>query len=126
MAKGRWFRLGDLIPIGLCLAAAAALCVWCAREASGQVLRIQTPSQEQVLALDTDREETVFGKDGLTLTVVIEDGCAYVREADCPDQVCVHTGRLINAGDTAACLPAGVVLTVEGGDAADTPDAVAR
>lgn len=125
MAKGRWFRAGDVIPVIACLSAAVVLCLWCADKAQGQLLRVQTPTEEMVFPLDTDREDTVYGRDGLTLTVRIEDGCAYVWQADCPDQVCVHTGRLTHDGETAACLPAGVILTVEGGDDS-SPDAVAR
>lgn len=126
MMKGRWFRLGDLIPIGLVLAAAAMLCIWSARAAVGQKLCVTTPTEELVFSLAADRETVIVGDNGLSLTVVIEDGGACVRAADCPDQVCVHTGRLTKDGDTAACLPAGVMLTVTGGGDADTPDAVAR
>lgn len=36
---------------------------------------------------------------------------AIVR-SDCPDQVCVHMGRLVRSGDYSACLPNGFVLRV--------------
>lgn len=93
--------------------------------ASGQRLTVTTPEEELVFSLSTDRETVLVGNDGLALTVVIENGSAFVRTADCPDQVCVHTGRLSHSGDTAVCVPAGIVLRVEGGDAA-SPDAVAQ
>ncbi len=126
MTKGRWFCRGDLIPIALCLAAAIAVCVWCTCRAQGQELCVTTPTEERVYALTDHREETIVGNNGLKLTLVIEDGAAYVHQADCPDQVCVHTGRLTRSGDSAACLPAGVVLTVRGEKDAAAPDAVAR
>ena len=38
----------------------------------------------------------------------------------CPDQVCVHTGLLTQAGESAICLPARATLRLEGGgDAID-------
>lgn len=37
--------------------------------------------------------------------VVISDGTASVSEADCANQVCVHTPATSRAGDTVVCLP---------------------
>lgn len=48
-------------------------------------------------------------------TLLIEKGAISFCEADCSDKVCVNTGKLTKRGDTAACLPAGVVVTVENG-----------
>lgn len=48
-------------------------------------------------------------------TLLIEKGTISFCEADCSDKVCVNTGKLTKRGDTAACLPAGVVVTVENG-----------
>ena len=58
---------------------------------------------------------TVTGKDGLTNTVLVEPGRIRVEKADCPDQICVRSGKLSRAGESAACLPAGVVIKVESG-----------
>ena len=38
----------------------------------------------------------------------------YFAASDCPDQICVHTGPLHRAGQTAACLPNRVVVTIVG------------
>ncbi len=69
---------------------------------------------------------------GHTLTVRIEDGGAAVIGSDCPDKLCMGLGRMglghmglgriDKAGQSIACVPAGVLITVGGeGDA----DAVA-
>ena len=34
--------------------------------------------------------------------------------ADCPDQVCVNTGWIDKPGQIAVCLPAGVIIKIEG------------
>ena len=62
--------------------------------------------EKQVFILET-HPETI---------IVCEKGCAYFSSAGCPDKICVKTGRLTKKGDTAVCLPAGVVLTIEGGE----------
>ena len=35
-----------------------------------------------------------------------------LKQSDCPDQVCVNTGKLYKAGQYAACLPNGFVLKI--------------
>ncbi len=60
------------------------------------------------------------------LTIRIENGRARVIEAECEDKLCVNCGWLDSNGDMAVCLPAGVVVSVEGSEAddADTPDVI--
>lgn len=43
------------------------------------------------------------------------DGVSF-QSATCPDQVCVRTGKLIRAGQAAACLPARLTLRLEGAE----------
>ncbi len=49
-------------------------------------------------------------------TLLIENGAVSFCEADCSDKVCVNTGKLTKRGDTAACLPARVVVVIENGE----------
>jgi len=49
---------------------------------------------------------------------------AIVR-SDCPDQVCVNTGKLRVAGQFAACLPNNFVIVLQGITEAEGVDAVA-
>ena len=124
MRRTRFWCRWDMLPIVVCLLLAAVMGVWSWRQATGQRVRITTPTEESVFSLSENREMTVNGRNGHTLVIVIENGEAFVKTADCSDQICVQTGRLSRGGQTAACLPAGVLLTVEGDKLA--PDAVAR
>lgn len=59
------------------------------------------------------------GANGIQLTVELSPKGARVASS-CPDQVCVHTGLLTRAGESAICLPARATLRLEGGgDAID-------
>lgn len=49
-------------------------------------------------------------------TLCVEKGGISFKNAECPDKLCVGTGKLTDRGDTAACLPAGVVITIENGE----------
>ena len=46
-----------------------------------------------------------------------------VTDSDCPTQDCVHTGVITRAGQSIVCLPAQVVVHLEG-TASDAPDVI--
>ena len=108
-----FFRPIDLIPIGL--AAAAALILLLLPTGQGQSVEVRQDG-ELLATLPLDRDATYACRG---LTVVVEDGAAYIEDADCPDKLCEKAGRLTHAGDTAVCLPNRVTLTVTGTPAAD-------
>lgn len=45
----------------------------------------------------------------------VEKGCISFIQADCKDKLCISSGKLSHRGDTAACLPAKAVVTIENG-----------
>lgn len=48
--------------------------------------------------------------------IVVENGRIRFEESDCPDKVCVRTGWISKPGQSAVCLPAGVIIKVVGED----------
>ncbi len=48
------------------------------------------------------------------VSLKIENSAISFEKADCRDKLCVAAGELKKDGDTAACLPAGVVVRVDG------------
>ena len=52
---------------------------------------------------------------GIDMTLEVREHAVRVLHSDCPDQICVRSGKLSRAGESAACLPAGVVIKVESG-----------
>ena len=70
----------------------------------------------EVIDLARVREPYTFsvtGKSGLTNTVEVEPGRIRVREADCPDQICVDRGWLEADGQPIVCLPNTLVIQIE-------------
>lgn len=63
--------------------------------------------------LDTDITKEIPTAKG-TNTLVIENGMAYVTDADCPDQVCIRMGKISKTGENIVCLPHKLVIQVEG------------
>ena len=52
---------------------------------------------------------------GYTLHVVLTAEGVWVERSDCPTQDCVHTGHISRSGQSIVCLPARVVIRLEGG-----------
>ncbi len=50
--------------------------------------------------------------------LVVENGEAWVSEANCPDKVCMGMGRISRNGEFIACLPNRLIVVVEGGEPA--------
>lgn len=64
------------------------------------------------LPMDEDTEFTVnYG--GHYNIVVIKDKKAYIKEADCLDQICVHMHPIEKEGQTIICLPHRLFLEIE-------------
>ena len=97
----------------LLLAGGLALALRLGREAGGwAVVRVDGQETERhPLAVDG-----VFPLNGGTNLLVIENGEAYLSEANCPDLLCVRQGKIRYNGQTITCLPNRLTVTVEGGE----------
>ncbi|MGN0572060.1 MAG: NusG domain II-containing protein [Candidatus Fimenecus sp.] len=94
------------------------------------------PQRDALFAEVTVDGETVLELDLQTAvdrkTYTLENGVVLVTEkhtiaflsADCPDKVCVNTGTLSHAGEVAACVPTGTVVTVKGESRGATLDGI--
>lgn len=61
-----------------------------------------------------DEQEIEIKKDGKVTNVLeIKDGYARMKEADCPDRLCVHQKKIENDKESIVCLPNRIVVTVE-------------
>lgn len=66
--------------------------------------------------LSEDREIPVYreGEGEIRNIVVVEDGTVYMKEADCPDKLCIRQGKISRTGESIICLPNRVTVTIEG------------
>lgn len=118
-ARVRLFRRGDLLIAGAALALALGMLIGGKLlQKPGKTAVITAPEGEFTLSLDTPVIRVVEGKNGIILTIEVSDGRIRVKDSGCPDQICVNSGWLSSAGQTAACVPAAVAVRVTG-DRAD-------
>lgn len=61
----------------------------------------------------TGTEDLIITDEHGTNTIRIEGETIAVIDADCPDLVCVHTGRAAKNGDVIACLPHKLLIEVK-------------
>jgi len=112
--KLKW---GDftIILVVFLFAAGLGLRLWIPRTEGGLYAEIWLEGKltERVLLNDGMHRTISVGDNN---TIELEGMTAKIASANCRDQVCVHTGTLTRAGQTAVCLPNRVVLRLTGGE----------
>ena len=108
------------------IAAAAFLIINFAVKKDGSYAVIKVDGNE-IKTLDLNSGETtieVNGYQGGVNKVVINDGKVSMTEADCPDELCVKTGKISRVGETIVCLPHRVVVEIKGSQDDDSIESV--
>lgn len=117
MEKRAFFRRRDLLVLLLLAAAAAAL--WLLMPAfAGRPLYAEIRQNGAVIKtipLNTGRDE-VFSLSEAPQVVfhLYSDGSICFEESDCPDLVCVRSGRISRSDQSAICLPNRLALQIKG------------
>ena len=117
--KARFLKRGDIVIFSALLLLAAALFVFhfAAPKEAGAVAKIAVNNQTvKTLPLSQNTTYKVETAAGYNL-VVIEDGRAFVREADCKNRICVKSRAISRAGETIVCLPHKMTVSIVGGEA---------
>ncbi len=107
------FRRRDIVWIaGLLILAIAGMLCWQPAAGNHAVVRLSGQTV-QTISLSRNGSYT-FENKGLQLTLQVAQGAIWFSHSDCADGVCINTGKLSRAGDTAVCLPAECSVTVQG------------
>ena len=111
-SKMKW---GDFVIIGAVLLLAGAMVSFFAAMSSGDTLYDDVWKDDKLIERVelTDTTDRTIDLDGHNV-IVLSGKTAVMQSADCPDQVCVRTGRLTRAGQVAVCLPHRVILKLTG------------
>ena len=118
-----------VVAIVTLLAVAVALWFYLPKTQAGRLTAVITQHGQEMRRVELtpglDKDLTVELDDGTYhLTVRISGDGVYVSDSDCPTQDCVHTGTIRRAGQSIVCLPAQVVIHLEGAASADAPDVI--
>lgn len=109
-----------LIAVILSIAAIGLLLVSLTRQ-SGTFASVKIDGKETErysLSENTTVEILTGENDENSNTLVIENGKAYISEANCPDKICAGHKPVSYKGETIVCLPHKVVIEI----VSDSPD----
>ena len=111
----------DLILVGILLAAALLLFFLVRshqkQETGTGAVAVVTVDGQEIGRYPLNKNGT-FPLNGGSNILVVENGEAWVSEADCPDKICMRMGRISRDGEFIACLPNRLIVVVEGGEQA--------
>lgn len=79
---------------------------------AGVVIRVEG---EEIARYSLSQDGT-YSLNGGTNILVIENGEAYLSDADCPDLLCVNQGSIKYTGECITCLPNKLTVTVFGAE----------
>ena len=115
--KKKYIR--DLILVGILLATALVL-FFVVRsnqeKATGTGAEAVVTVDGQEIGRYPLKKSGTFPLNGGSNILVVENGEAWVSDANCPDKVCMGMGKISRNGEFIACLPNRLIVVVEGGD----------
>ena len=122
----KWNRYDAVVAVVVALLAVAAALWFCLpRTQMGDLtVVISVGGQETQRTGLKDFAPTTLSHNGYTLTVAADGDSVWVSDSDCPTQDCVHTGYIRRGGQSIVCLPAQVVVYLEGAASPDAPDVI--
>ena len=111
--EAKLFKRWDIAVFAVILLFAVLLFSFGLFADEGAMLSVTVGDKKESYSLETDR---VFKleNNGVTLTVSIKDGEVTVKSSDCPDRVCVASGKISKVGQTVVCAPAQISLRIVG------------
>ena len=112
--RNKLFRRADILLVFACLLLAAVFFLQSFLSPSdGMAVIEQNGIEVGRYALSQIQKEEILQLPGeIDVQILLEPGAASFLSSDCPDQICVRTGKLTKPGEAAVCLPAGVSLRI--------------
>ena len=102
------------------LAVACAWTVWGGQDESGALTAVVSVDGVETERLALEEAERTIQAGGYTLRLRLTETEVWVESSDGPTQDCVHTGHISRSGQSIVCLPARVIVRLEGGETVDT------
>ena len=108
-------RADVLLIAALLLVSGAFLLIRQLRRAGGNMAVVYVDGKRTAAyPLSKDVTVTLTNENGGVNLLVIENGTADVRDASCPDKLCVHMHPIQYVGETITCLPNRTMIQIQG------------
>lgn len=122
----RLVKIADVLIIAVIVVVATVL-LFSNKSSNSTPVAVITVDGEEIRRIDLScTEDEIFTLNTLPeVTLEIKDTEIRFVNSLCPDKTCEKSGFLSKVGDTAACVPAKTVVTIEGDGNSSDIDAVA-
>ena len=109
------FKRTDLIIILVVLLAAAAISIprFLNSDKLTAEIYVDGKLEETIDLSAVDKEYKITPSTEPRVEITVGKGEIYFSHAECKDKLCVKSGKLTSGGETAACLPARVVISLK-------------
>lgn len=84
--------------------------------AKAKVLMSVDGKVEQEIDLSKDGDYAILNDNGDFNMINITQGVVRMKEANCPDKLCIHQGKISKNGETIVCLPHGLIVEIKSED----------
>lgn len=101
-------KKGDFCVIAAVIVIIAALVVFMPFKAGARI--VVKENNKTVYEGSLFRDKTVELKNN---TLIIKNGYAYMKKANCKNGICVHTGKISKKGENIICLPNKIVAEIK-------------
>ena len=110
----RRFGKNDVIFISFLAIFCIAVCVWVYKGGAveGSNIQITVDGKEYGIYSLLEEQTITIGEGDKKNIIEIKGGKAYMKEASCPDQLCVDQNEICFDKEAIICLPNKVVVTV--------------
>lgn len=110
----RRFGKNDVIFIGFLAIFCIAVCIWVYKGGAveGSNILITVDGEEYGTYSLFEEQTITIGEGDKKNIIEIKGGKAYMKEASCPDQLCVDQNEISFDKESIICLPNKVVITV--------------
>ncbi|MGI6141712.1 MAG: NusG domain II-containing protein [Caldicoprobacterales bacterium] len=122
------FRIGDALVylfILLLIAASFAGLYQMGRGVVNNQVKVEVDGEiwgtYNIPAKGDERVVRIDAGDNRYNIMIIADSGVLIREANCPDQICVNWGNISRPGQTIVCLPHKVVISITGEQEGELP-----
>ena len=109
------FKRTDIIIILIVLLAAALIAIpkFLVSDKLTAEIYVGGKLEETIDLSAVEKEYTISPNSDPKVEITVGNGEIYFSKADCKDKLCIKSGKLTSGGETAACLPARVVISVK-------------
>lgn len=106
MSKSKHYLRNDIILIVsvILVSLLAVFLINANKTEGGKAVVVKDGKEVASYPLNIDTEVKLENNGGYNI-LVIKDGYAYIKEASCPDKICVNNTKKKYNGETLVCLP---------------------